>query len=158
MWEPFTHGKPSEAAALSAAASIGKQQLFFDCVHFWAVSQVLEGAFPNGRASGTTTFPQRQGIGKQPLVRRMRSPAGSTNGIGDNDLSPTAGHREATAIFRLRSHLGGIAGIVGAARRLQACREAAALSANAFPGRQYQRHRGLPSSFRYSFCNFQKGY
>ena len=75
MWEPFTHGKPSEAAALSAAASIGKQQLFFDCVHFWAVSQVLEGAFPNGRASGTTTFPQRQGI-------------------GDNDLSPTASSME----------------------------------------------------------------
>ena len=54
---------------------IGKQQLFFDCVHFRAVSQVLEGAFPNGRASGTTTFPQRQGI-------------------GDNDLSPTASSME----------------------------------------------------------------
>ena len=32
--------------------------------------------------------------GKQPHFRRMRSPAGSTNGIGDNDLSPTASSME----------------------------------------------------------------
>ena len=59
------------------------------------------------------TVRRRQVRREQPLFRRMHSPAGSTDGIGDNDLSPTAGHREAAAIFRLRSLPGGIAGIGG---------------------------------------------
>ncbi|MDD5903681.1 MAG: hypothetical protein PUC64_01765 [Clostridium sp.] len=84
---PLPNGRASGSNDLSPTASIGKQQLFFDCVHFRAVSQALEGAFPNGKPS-----------------------------------------------------------------------EAAALSANEFPGRQYQRHRGLPASSGYFFCNFQKGY
>ena len=63
----FPNGKPSEAAALSAAASIGKQQLFFDCVHFWAVSQPLWEPFTHGKPSEAAALSAAASIGKQQL-------------------------------------------------------------------------------------------
>ena len=124
MWEPFTHGKPSEAAALSANEFPGRQyqrhrgqrpfpngrasgsndlSLTASSMEPFAGGRSAGNSrtFGDGRASGITTFPQRQGI-------------------GDNDLSTTAGHREATAVFRLRSLPGGIAAVVGAVHPRQA--------------------------------------
>ena len=101
----FPQRQASGTTTFPPRQGIGKQQLFFDCAHFRAASQPLwellthgkhseavalsanefpgrqyqrhrgQRPFPNGRASGITTFPPRQGI-------------------GDNDLSLTASSME----------------------------------------------------------------